>query len=311
LRYDWNGPRVVVSFAERNDEEGEVKAYRDTTLNDLRFALDNISKELNIFEDDTPNPFVIRNEKNWIKAVKVSCEDDVKFLDKAKYREVEITKYHPIFFQHDDISTVSQHIGWTLLAKKCPISPERESKIGQDRSFDPLCNVEALHTLTNTKPTAPVGRFGRVHYPKWDNAQDPTVLFARQDRKDATKYQVEALSRYCSAVAFGKMLEPEFGWGAKERKVIAKRFLSAEAFDGFFAGFADMKREMDVEGWDEAESPCDISSHDLVEAQGFTGDESDVELDEDPEDDLDAYGGPAAMIHQSMLRFHLADEELA
>lgn len=114
--HDWNGPIIVVGFAERNVIK-QVKKYRDVTLDDLRYAIDSHFQKMIVFEDNKPNFFVIRGESKWVKAVKVSCEGDVRFLRKAKFRQLEIRKDHSVFKTFDGISVISQHMGWPLLAK--------------------------------------------------------------------------------------------------------------------------------------------------------------------------------------------------
>lgn len=159
----WMGHRIVIGFSKAT--ESGILAYRDVTLNDLRAVVNSYSQKFTVFEDEKENPFVIRDESKWIKAVKVSCEGDVELLGKAKYRQIEIKKNHPIFHHHDDISSVSKHKGWTLLAQKCPTSPKWASP-----SFDPCFNPEALYIVVNANLTAPISRFGMVDFPKWDRS---------------------------------------------------------------------------------------------------------------------------------------------
>lgn len=241
---------------------------------------------MTIFEADKPNNFVIRNKADWVDAVKVSCSGEVKFLGKAKYRHVEITIDHPIFTTYDDTSSISKHMGWQLLAKKCHFSPDWISKFDSEPSFDPFYNAEALYPLANTKLTAPNGRFGMIGFPRWDNGQDPTILFVRRDKKYITEVKVETLSYYCRWVTQSRFLRDEVGWGARERKVIAERLLSAEAFEAYCA-MAFEQSKLDVAGdWDEPISPYAIDPRKLLDSHHFTGNESDEEFEEDDRSDL-------------------------
>lgn len=276
--YDWNGHRAVVGFAEQG-KDGQVAKYRDVTLDDLRGAFDALSQNMNMFEDDKPNTFVIRDEDKWTKAVKVSCEGDVKFLGKEKYRQVEIRKNHPIFFKCHGISTISRHMGWTLLAKKCEIDPAWMFKARQLTKFDPLENCEAWGVLYNADPIAAMGDWGQVNFPTWNGPSDQTVLFARKDKKDVTKYQIEVLSSYCRDVAFHKMDDENYAWGKEERMVIINKFFTADAFDNYFHGYANAMYNTGHREWGTHEgqdSGCDTSSDDLLEAvQGLSVDDSD------------------------------------
>ena len=238
----------------KDDDEERVMAYRDVTLNDLRGAVDEASQDLNTFEHEKTNPFVIRDETRWLKAVKVSCSADVKLLGKAKYRQVEIKNDHPIFFEYDDTSTISQHMGWTLLAKKGPLfNPAWVIKTRNSPCSDPLSNPEALQILFNTNPSDSNDGWGRLAFPKWNNGKDSTVLFARRDRNDITRYQIEALSSYCQEVVTSKFSDKH---GEDERWAVVERFLNSEAFNGYFAGYCHARRNTGEEDWADAETPA-------------------------------------------------------
>lgn len=248
--YDWNGNQVVLGFDEQN-QNSQVTKYRDVTLNDLRGVLNTLSQNMIIFEDDKVNRFIIRDESKWIKAVKVSCSGDIKFLGKAQFRQVEIKVNHPIYKSFDDISTVSENLGWTLLAKKCPFDPAWASRAATSTT-DPYENFAAQRLVQNWTPTAQFGDWGAVKYPTWDPFKDPTVLFARKDQKDTTKYQIEALDYYIDSTVRMKMSDEGYGWSTKQKTALVRKYLTADAFDVFFKKYVHERLEMGQEDWRNA-----------------------------------------------------------
>jgi hypothetical protein len=263
-RHDWNGQIAAVVYA-AEDQDGYVTEYRDVTLNDLRSAIDALSQNMNIFEDDNPNVFVIRDESKWTKAVKVSCEGDIKFLGKEEYRQVEIRKDHPIFSNYDDISTVTQHMGWPLLATKCAYDPAWISHAHKTMDFDPFENRNAWRIMFNVNSTIGIGPWS---FRTWKRIRNPTILLARQDQKDVTKYQIQALSAYYSRLPFclWSVLKGDCADGEEKTRRSIKQLLTAEAFDRYFTSYARVQYEMGQIEWGNRaaqDSGCGTSSGDL------------------------------------------------
>jgi hypothetical protein len=275
--HDWNGHRAVVGYTKEN-KDGEVSEYRDVTLNDFRSIIDTISNKMNVFENDTANSFVLRDETQWIKAAKISCSGDVEFLGKEKFRQIEVRKDHPVFTSFDELSIISEHIGLPLLAKKCPFDPTWLPQARKATGFDPCENSTAWRLMYNYKSTAPFGEWGFPKYPTWDNGMDPTVLFARKDQKDLTKYQIEGLCPYVEMVVFWKLVDEGNFWSKKEKTTLIKRYLTADAFDNYFKGYCYARYQMGQKGWGNAaeDSGCGTKTYDLLRGvQGLNVDDSD------------------------------------
>lgn len=135
--------------------------------------------------------------------------------------------------------------------------------------FDPGENKKAWRLMYNYNTTAKFGEWGFVEFPKWNNGfeGDPTVLFVRQDKKDVTNYQIEALSSYINEVALWKLVDESYYFTQKQKTVPVKRYLTAEAFDAYFARYANARYERGKKEWGRKEgqnSGREISTFDLL-----------------------------------------------
>lgn len=95
------------------------------------------------------------------------------------------------------------------------------------------------------------------------------------------------------------MVDHDFPKGYRERKVIAQRFLSAEAFDAFRAFLARTEPQRFItDVWSKTKSPYTVDAQKLLDTHDFTGEELDREFDDDleyePEDLVDFYRGRGA-----------------
>ncbi len=72
--------------------EGEYSKvyYNDITLADIRHAFEFMARNNTIFEAKKPNKYYLPAAGEWMKAVKISCSGDMKFMGEQKYREVAI-----------------------------------------------------------------------------------------------------------------------------------------------------------------------------------------------------------------------------
>ena len=178
-------------------DPAEKEAHNDVNLADLRYAFDYLTRRNYIFELDKPNPYVIRNPGRWFKAVKISCDGDIKLDGKKKFTEVSIHRHHPIFRHDDGESGISKHLGFTLLVKRIPPNPDWPDKmmrLPRSQRFHPYENHAAVSLMINVDVASKHWRFAPEI---WDKGADPMVLVARKDMKDLTAHQVEVLADYC------------------------------------------------------------------------------------------------------------------
>lgn len=179
---------------------GSNRKYEDIKLADLRYAVDYRTRKNNLFESDTPNKFVLRDEKEWVKAVMISCSGDMHFMGKSKYRQLVITKRHPIFADRDtDVSTGTEQMGCALSLKKFSVLPSWQAKIHRGMNFISCKNTELACLMLVTGIRNPKNHWGHPLL-KWGNSVDHSALVARRDRKDLIAQQVEALIRYFKEV---------------------------------------------------------------------------------------------------------------
>jgi hypothetical protein len=297
----WAGNLIVFNMTKellQHPKYGEhdKELHNDATLSDLRYAFDYLTRNNYIFEATQPNPYVIRKEGRWFKAVKVSCSGDMVFEGKKKYVEVAISRYHPIFTQgNDGKSSISTHLGFPLLVKKICPNPnwvDRMNKLPKESRFSPYENPE-MCIMINVEVQS---KHWRCLEEQWDKGLDPTVLVARQDMKDLTTHQVEALVHYSREV-----LEDEMGHvslremeqdpnaedayysdydeadieahipSQKVRKEFLEEYLLSNKFAEFFEEFKQTKLAGGDMTWADATFP----------AKGFVADEEKIETEED------------------------------
>jgi hypothetical protein len=234
----------------------EQETFGDITLADLRHAVNYFSRRNYLFESEKVNPFVIRNPSDWIKGVRVSCSGDMTFMDKKKYRQVEVSRDNPIFGHHD-ICSISKQMGIPLLVKSETVAPEWRGKIHRGMRFDP-CENRAVRLLMFRADVEDWHNWGSVDAFKWDNGIDKTALFVREDHKDLTPQHVEALVEFCDQKLVLAMI-PDGGLMArKDRERVVRVYMKSSKFDDFFDKLKMKKlAERDL-SWTEAVSPRQI-----------------------------------------------------
>ncbi len=228
---------------------GPTKYYHDVTLADLRHFYE-YSVKNTIFESNKPNPYYIRDEGEWLDAVKISCEGDIRFMGKKEYRKVTISKSHEIFLpdKNAKLLATSRHLGFPLLALKFEFdsswslkidAPNDEHGIKNDLGH-PGANLALPHMMISTNNDETWGKvIGNEN-----EAYGYTTLVAREDKKDITIHQVEALSRYCEALvnhAVDALSEAD----CRTRQQYIDQYLLPDRFDQFFA---ELKRKKLSEG---------------------------------------------------------------
>jgi hypothetical protein len=81
----WAGNLVVVNMTVRPDLGGvDQDFHHGVNLSDFRYAFDHLTRDNYIFDSPNPNPYFIRKEGRWFKAVKIYCSGDVQFGGKKK-----------------------------------------------------------------------------------------------------------------------------------------------------------------------------------------------------------------------------------
>lgn len=204
---------------------------------------------------------------------------------------------HPIFDDYDDISTISQHMGWTLLAKKCacdpptPVAPPTSilEYLARASKYEDNHNPKALRIFQNASLSIAQGQFGKVSpcMEKWTSCSDrlvrqkgPHVCHGLPGRSTGL-----VLHECCVMQHTAGRRRIEFR--CKEEEMAIKRVLIPEGYDNFYIGFAGAMTEMTRRfDWEYVDSPCAVDFSELfktckaaeVESEGnFDGRGNDVE----------------------------------
>lgn len=256
---------MVIMGIDKKAETASVSEYRDLTLDDFRVISDCFLEESYIFECGEENedfcPYMIFSQPKWLKAVKISNDGEVRKLGRDRFRGVLLNKDHGYIDKYDDKSTISMRMGIHLCFRRCPFIVEYSPY----DDFPPNVNPAAFYMLLGTNTSDYFESWGRLKFPKYDNATDPTFLVFRQDRKDITTHQVEALSNYCQNVMFDALLDEDGTWDKREKEEVLDRYCSAQEFTKFFETFKKQKIEDDDESWADATVPVGMRKHKLKE----------------------------------------------
>lgn len=246
-------------------EEGEFDdiAHDNITLADLRHVFEFMTAENSIFDTDNKTPFYIRTRGEWIKAVKISCSGDMKFMGKPKYREVAVRSSHAIFSPRAqvDISKISEQMGFPLLVQKMEIDRSWYHKATSDPAFDPCENGEVIFLMRNLDVNSKLYEWGTVAQ-KWDNGIDHTALVVRKDKKDLIPQQIEVFIQYIKDEIIEYIWredgDDEMRYSRALRQNLIDMFMTSGKFAKFFENFQDEKVKSGDASWADVKFIGDV-----------------------------------------------------
>lgn len=235
------------------------------TLADLRYAFEFMSERNTIFESAKPNKYYIRTANEWMKAVKISCSGDMAFMGKQKYREVAVRRRHSIFYDNVEslISNIPKQMGFALRVKEMDIDRSWYHRIEPEMDFDPCSNPESADLMINMDVANEDQRWGDPPA-QWlhDHDRNLTALVVRDDRKDLTIHQVEALIKYIEDVVVQTIGEAgpidEQQSNLQLRQHVVDSVLLSNKFRDFFNTLKQKKIEAGDESWAGAVFPGDV-----------------------------------------------------
>lgn len=203
--YKWAGNVVVLrsrSYDKNEPEEdGEYKVFEDVTLADLRSALTYMGSTTKLYESEKENRFFIRDEKEWVRGVKISCVGDMKVLGKRQFRDVMVSTYHQIRSQPQPFPTISEHMGMTLRVFKCGYQRKVvDANSARKTKRHPFDSAMSSILMINANPEESNQGWCWADIKNWDSGTEPTVLVTRSDKKPISAKQVEVLIEYIRGV---------------------------------------------------------------------------------------------------------------
>ncbi|KAN0089655.1 hypothetical protein V8E51_019915 [Hyaloscypha variabilis] len=258
----WGGDNVItgVAAAENIDEEeeDELRFYRDVTLADFRRAFDWYARENDCYEHSIPNPYVLLEKGKWIKAVKISSSLDMQELNKKKYIKVKVKNTHYIFRHPNGISQAARAVGFPLLAMKFQLgffwaSWERHAEHNNQPE-----NKEVSFLIMSPDIGRTTTRENNAKYSKWDEKPVATTIVARQDKKDLTAHQ-------------GRL-------SSKDKEDAFKEYMRSNKFATFFDEFKQKKISEGEVAWMTAVVPPNGVVRDDMDDSARTVDPRYVEM---------------------------------
>ena len=204
-------------------------------------------------------------ESNIIRGVNIASKEDQHFLGMVKFSRVDIPANHPIFNMKP--TSISGYMKLPLLVSKHGNSPMEWLRQQDKLGFNPLQNRTALFLNFEADPRS--NKWGFTDLREWDR-DIGSVVVVRQDKKDITPQQVEALCHFCQHELRGPMerLEESLGVGddygdegglpntqVREREKFVKENMCQEKFEEFFRKFKRDKLAAEDGSWERAVSP--------------------------------------------------------
>jgi hypothetical protein len=239
----WGGNNIVVAGERVRERAGEM-IYRDVTLADLRYGLSWLTRENGCFESEEKNPYILRAPQNWSKAVKISSSLDVLELGKKKYRDVLVRADHVVFENPDGLSEAARCLGFPLLATTYEPSCEWTSEKDREKHYNQPKNEEVFCLIMNGDLRTKLDREQNSKEAKWEKVVS-TTLVARQDKKDLTAHQVEALICFTQEA----LLYQDGHLSTKEKKNAIEEYMASIKFNTFFEELKKQKIVAGDESW--------------------------------------------------------------
>jgi hypothetical protein len=191
-----------------------------------------------------------------IKSVEITCRADHEHMGCGKFLPVETPPFHPIF---DDAETkptdLTKLIDLPLLVRQVFHMPWKDRVLGQAAISNP--EVEFLYISVDVcKDTWGIKGLGT------SSTIRGRYLLLREDKKDITPHQVEAVVAFFKTKIYPKMSSERgrlIGKSKEQKHEAKEKFLedniSRVKFEDFFVKFKNGKIEGGDESWREELSP--------------------------------------------------------
>jgi hypothetical protein len=290
-QFKWRGA-IIVTKEKGTPETG--RDYQDVSRSDLdtviKYFTNQIFFKRKRYEDENPvcmyrghynrgrNRFLARGGVSTIKGVVISCLGDIASLGQEQFCQVSLVRENTIY-QLKDQSSISVHMGLPVLFKQLD-AHEIWAPALDDYYIDPTGkiqsyqqkfpgrslgeNMEQYYLRVETGIQAHQNGYGSWHTGiDWHPLVGP-VLVVREDTKNITPHQVEALAFFCRYVAYPKISKLKSDWSmisqnrlteAKQR--LADEWLCKSKFEEFLEEFKKMKVDEGYTTWHGVKSPYD------------------------------------------------------
>jgi hypothetical protein len=272
-KHRWCGRLIVLAWP---GLKLETKVYQDVTAADLHYVTDyfksvgdglGVKEELKIgdqpvdFEKVTDvsrmmqDLFVDGRVRDQIWGVVISCKGSRKFRGKPRYTPTSVIAVHGIF--QLKATELSKAIKLPIMTYKQLAAPLRYNGPG----WNPLANPVASAMNLNLQVLSDT--WGGVDKNMWDDVGD--IIVAREDHKDITMQQVEAIAQFALKVQklVTKQVTAELAdsenQDKKAKAALRCKFLqeevSKEKFENFFVKYKVDKIKKKDKTWRGVVSP--------------------------------------------------------
>lgn len=241
MGHAWKGPILAMK------EQGlsmDPRFFLDIDMRDYRDVVDyfiSYGVHGNVGGRDKNND---RKGKK-VRGVKINCKGDQMYCGAAGYAAVDVPVGHPVFSKA--IAPISEPIGMPLHTWRCP--PDKAWKDNYSGSYT---NIPAtfLHQITDEDS----GSWGWAPM-EWQDGVG-SVLVVREDGRDVSVQQVEALCHFCQ-FKMQPLFENALGGGLVHMsRAQVLGYLTPKGFRDYFAEMrARRMEEGESGGWKTASAP--------------------------------------------------------
>ncbi|TFK70049.1 hypothetical protein BDN72DRAFT_839478 [Pluteus cervinus] len=239
--HSWRGP--IMTMRQNAHIYDHPNKYEDITLEDFRDIVDYFVMYCRGDPMDVP-----QEPPKKIKGVKLNCHGDMKAYDVPQFTSVDVPNEHPGF--HAELSQLSRDLGLPLRLYKYAADPRWRSI--DETSTPPSRNEIAANLMVELDPEVP--QWGTIPLPKWQkDSKINSVLLVRDDRKDLTVQQAEALCTYCESKIIPAIRGSLDNPGSMARSEVMQLITPAK-YKEFFAWLCEERGKKD-EKWKGKLSP--------------------------------------------------------
>ena len=243
--HDWRGSFVALRQQGRSTDP---TFYEDMTLADFRHVVDYFLSYGDEVVQGLQNLSIHTASK--IHGVKVTCIGDQNVFGVEPYVPVEVPRDHQVFTMNKP-TDISRLLEFPVLIRKYP--PDRAWKDDREMQPYPYQNQAATFLHLNADPKSK--HWGWAPIPEWQNDVG-SVIVVRQDGKDLTTHQADALCHFCR-IKMQPLFEDSLGGGDVDRtREEVMGFMTKKRFAAFFEEYRKEKVKEDP-SWATAKSPYD------------------------------------------------------
>ena len=242
--------------------------YDDITLADFRYGFDIMASYHNIYDADIANKFVIRQDADWVKGVRIMCVQDFSHNKSSKdkhtqevYLKHQEYTYQEVEGSHRPLAVALSHPifanGKQVLSSTFPMEMRLRIDILSNNlhpNFPCIKNIAMLHLMVETSLTSD-------HWGKLAMSDLPhSVIIARDNKTDLSLIQVLALSWYFKGHVLPAMLKvqeseiPTGGSDTTERQKVVEEYMNFNKFVDYFVSRAKELSKKD-KTWKDAKPP--------------------------------------------------------